>query len=71
MIHFIVTIVIIKTCVESSQVEALEETLQDRNNLLNSGLQINDRYGGKKTYCFINLYWGCLKINRKIVIKLI
>ena len=56
MIQFFVTTVIVKTCVESSQVQALEEILQDRNRLLNSGLQNEDRYGGKKNHFSIR-YW--------------
>ena len=53
MIHFFVTTVIVKTCVECKRVEALEKILQDRNKLLNSGLQIKDRYGGKKSHYLI------------------
>ena len=56
MIHFIVTTLIIKSCVESSKVESLEETLQDRNKLSNSGLRIKERYGGKTSQYLIT-YW--------------
>ena len=56
MIQFFVTTVIVKTCVESSQVQALEEILRDRNRVLNSGLQDQDRYGGKKNHFSIR-YW--------------
>ena len=57
MIHVFITTIIVKTCVESLLVEALEEIFHDRNGILNSGLQIKDRYGGKKIHYLI-MYWG-------------
>ena len=47
---FFVSLAIVQKCVEFIQVEALEEIIQDRNNLLNSNLEIKGHHGGKKIF---------------------
>ena len=47
---FLVSLAIVQKCVEFLQVEALEEIIQDQNNVLNSNLKIKDHHEGKNFF---------------------
>ena len=55
-LYICVTTIIVEKCLKSLQVEALEESIQERNKLLEPDLKIIDQYGGKKHYVLLDTY---------------